>query len=81
VLVRPGEHGPDGGARIAARVEEVEAAVLVAQVVEQVGQARASTGRGEFGRDPKGQRQPGAALRECGGRVRVGVDPPADERA
>ncbi len=81
VLAGPREHGTDGGAGVAGHVEQIEAALLVVQVREQVGRCHLRVGGGEFGGDPQRQRQALAALGERDGRRDVRVHARADQGA
>ena len=70
------EHGV-----VVAGVEQLEAALLVGQVGDEVGQGYARPAHGQFGRHPQGQGQPGALLRQHLGGGGIVVDPGADQRA
>ena len=76
---RPGEDGGDRGPGVAAGVEQIQPPLLVGQLVDQVGQRRGALRGGQLGGHPQCQWQPGALLREPAGRLRLRLDPPADQ--
>jgi hypothetical protein len=80
VPVGPGEHRPHGGARIPAGIEQVQPLLLIGQPGGQLGERYGRAAHGELGGYPQGQRQAAALSRQRGGRVRLIIDPPADQR-
>ena len=81
VLVGPGEDRADRGARIAARVQQVQPQLVVAQLGDQLGQRDVGARRGQLGGDPQRQGQPGARRGQVDGDGGLAVDPGADQPA
>jgi hypothetical protein len=52
--VRPGKHGPHGGARVPAGGQQVQPPLLISQFTDQVGERGGGPGHGELG--PSGKR-------------------------
>jgi hypothetical protein len=79
VPARPGEHGPDRGARVAVGVQQVEPLLEAGQFCGQVVQGDGRAGDGQLGGYPQRQRQPRALVCQGRGRGRVGAGSRADQ--
>jgi hypothetical protein len=78
-LSRPGEHCAHRSGRVAAGVQQIQSASPIGQFGDQGGQGDGGAGVGELGGDPQRQRQSRALLRQRRRRLRVGVDPVAEQ--
>ena len=56
--VGPGEHRPDPGARIPARIHQLQPALMIGQLVPQGVKRQVGPRRGKLGDHPQRQRQP-----------------------
>lgn len=56
----PGQHRPDGGSAVTARVETVQPRSRVGELAHQPGQRCPGAGGGQLGRDPEREWQPRA---------------------
>ena len=78
--VGPGEHRPDPGAGIPARVHQLQPPLMIGQLGPQPGERQFWPRHGQLGDHPQCQRQPRALLRQRRGSGRIDVDPRADQR-
>ena len=75
----PGKHVPDGGADVAAGLKQVKPPLLVRQLRGETRERGGRPGGGQLGGHSQRQRQPGAVRGQLGGRLRLGIDPGADQ--
>jgi hypothetical protein len=80
-VVRPRDDRADRGTFVGAGRQALQPRALVAQLGDQLGEARRGPGGGQLGGDAQRQRQARAALHQRDRRYGLGRDPAADEGA